>query len=156
MVLGVSFRNLSARGMVLSIAAVILWSVGSVLIRRISPYYETMELSAYVTLAALPFCLIYSLLELRTEVMHINLQAVLVMLYIAVMCGFVPNLLWNRSLSKIPASTCSMFYPVQPLSATLLGILVLGEQLCWNFFIGGAIICVGVVLGLSNGAGRKN
>lgn len=149
LVLGVSFRNISGLGMVLSITAVILWSIGSVLIRRISPFYEPMEMSMYVTLSAVPFCIIYSCLELRTAALNINVQAVLVILYIAVFCGFAPTLLWNRCLSKIPASTCSMFYPIQPLSATLLGIIILGEKLSWNFFVGGVIICVGVVLGLS-------
>lgn len=149
LVLGVSFESLSALGITFSIAAVLLWSIGSVLVKKISAQYPAVELSLYMTLGAVPFNIIYSAIELHSRPMELNVHAVLVMLYIVILGGFLPNLLWNNCLSKIPASTCSMFYPVQPLAATLLGILILGEELSWNFFIGGLIICIGVVIGLS-------
>ena len=43
------------------------------------------------------------------------------------------------------ASFCSMFYPLQPLTASVLGVLLLGEQITANFVIGGVIICCGIV-----------
>jgi drug/metabolite transporter (DMT)-like permease len=38
-----------------------------------------------------------------------------------------------------------MFYPLQPLTASVLGVILLGEKITANFVIGGAIICCGIV-----------
>ncbi|MBE6017157.1 MAG: DMT family transporter [Lachnospiraceae bacterium] len=150
-VLGVSFKGVSLPGVAFSLTAVLLWSIASVIIRKLSGIYTPVEISFYVSLCAIPFNIFYSFLELRTASVKFTPLAIAVMLYIVVCGGFIPSYLWNRSLSRNPASICSMFYPVQPMAATLLGVIILGEKLTWNFFAGAAVIFAGVLLGLSSG-----
>ena len=49
------------------------------------------------------------------------------------------------------ASFCSMFYPLQPLVASILGVLILHEEITPNFLIGGAVICCGIVAAVRSG-----
>lgn len=150
-VLGVTFKGVSLRGVAFSLTAVLLWSIASVLVRKLSAFYTPVEISFYATLCAIPFNILYSFIELRTAQVTLTPLAVAVMLYIVVCGGFIPSYLYNRSLSRNPASICAMFYPFQPMAATLLGVIILGEKLTWNFFVGAGIIFAGVLLGLSSG-----
>lgn len=50
------------------------------------------------------------------------------------------------AIKLLDASVCSMFYPLQPLTSSILGVLLLHEVLTWNFVVGGVLICVGVVV----------
>ena len=76
------------------------------------------------------------------------------MLYMGLLGTVAPHSLWNFCLSKMDASFCSMFYPLQPLVSSALGVLVLGEQMTPNFVIGGLIICCGVVMAVLSGRKR--
>ena len=53
---------------------------------------------------------------------------------------------WTRCLSILPASTCSLFYPLQPVFAALLGAVILKETFTSTFAIGLALISLDVVL----------
>lgn len=43
------------------------------------------------------------------------------------------------------AQTCSLFYPIQPLASTALGILILHEEITPLFLAGAALILFGIV-----------
>ena len=68
------------------------------------------------------------------------------MVYIALICTGLAQLLWNRSLAFLNAGTCSMFYPLQPVTSTLFGVLFLGEKLTVSFLLGGAVITCGILI----------
>lgn len=38
-----------------------------------------------------------------------------------IVCTAFTNILWNRSLSMLPANTCSAFYPIQTLTSSFFG-----------------------------------
>lgn len=59
------------------------------------------------------------------------------------------NLLWNKSLSRLPANTCSAFYPVQMPTSSLLGILLFHEVLTGSFLAGTLLIAAGVLVCLA-------
>jgi drug/metabolite transporter (DMT)-like permease len=77
--------------------------------------------------------------------------SIISVLYLGVIGTAVPNLLWNLSLSKIDASICSLFYPVQPLVSVLLGGLMLGERMNISFWIGAVMILSGLFLSIAGG-----
>jgi len=62
-----------------------------------------------------------------------------------------PHSLWNYCLSKMDASFCSMFYPLQPLVSATLGVIFLGEEITSNYLIGAAIICAGIIAAVTSG-----
>src|SRR5699024_12635819 len=70
-------------------------------------------------------------------------------LFRSLICTGLAQLLWNRSLAFLNAGTCSMFYPLQPVTSTLFGVLFLGEKLTVSFLLGGAIIICGILISRS-------
>ena len=58
----------------------------------------------------------------------VDLRSVLVILYLGITGTGLSQYTWSKSLSLLPASTCSLFYPLQALFSALLGALILSEQ----------------------------
>ncbi|AHA76455.1 permease [Bacillus subtilis BEST7003] len=58
-------------------------------------------------------------------------------------CAF---LLWNHGLQLLNASSGGLFFFFQPLVGTLLGWILLGEQIGGTFWIGSFLILSGVLL----------
>ena len=133
-------------GIVLSLISVLLWSYVSIIIRKISHRYPPLLITAWSMGVALVCTLPVSAVELSYTPAVWDTGVILALLHMAVMCTCVAHLLWNESLSLTEAGTCSAFYPVQPLSATALGILLLGESVSLSFWIGSALIIAGVML----------
>lgn len=136
-------------GIGVSLFSVILWSFVTVVVRKVTQKYDAIQITTYAVLVAAVCTLPFSIVEcMVTSNIQFDYSALLAMLYIGFVCTGVSHLLWNKSLSLIEAGTCSMFYPIQPLVAVLLGWLFLGERLSMNFLIGSGIIIAGVVLSL--------
>ena len=147
-VLGLSGGESSTVGVLLCVGAVLFWSLHSVVVRKISADYSTEQLTFCCIAAAVPFCLAASLIELQSRSLAFTPSSLGAVVYIAVMCTAVANLSWNRALAMVDASVCSLFYPLQPLSSALLGVLFLGEPITVNFVLGAVLISAGVVIGL--------
>lgn len=79
---------------------------------------------------------------------QVDLGAVLGLVYMGVVCTAFTNILWNKSLSLLPANTCSAFYPIQTLTSSFLGVVVFHEVLTTSFVLGSAFIIVGVLISL--------
>lgn len=137
-----------ALGLIFCAGAVLFWSLHSVLVRKISAFYSTEQVTFCCMAVALPFCLTASVIELQSQPIAFTPGAVGAVVYIAIMCTAVANLAWNRSLALVDASVCSLFYPLQPLTSAVLGVLLLGEPVTVNFVLGGLLISAGVVIGL--------
>ena len=138
-------------GAALILLSVSLWSCTSIIIRRLAGQYDPMQVTMMAMLVALPFTGIWSAIELQSSPCVLTAASVLAALHMGLVGTAVGHSLWNYSLSKMDASFCSMFYPLQPLVASTLGVLILGEQITANFLIGGAIICCGIVAAVKTG-----
>ena len=68
-------------------------------------------------------------------------------LYIALVVGFVPYIGWAYVLSRMPAGKASLYLYYIPVLATLMGWLILDEQITINFIFSGALIILGVMIG---------
>ncbi len=133
-------------GIVLSLISVLIWSYVSIIIRKIGHLYHPLIITAWSMGVALVFTIPASAVELMHTPAVWDTGVILSLLYMAVMCTCVAHVLWNESLSLIEAGTCSAFYPVQPLTATVLGILFLGEAVSLSFWVGTVLILMGVML----------
>lgn len=138
-------------GAVLMLLSVFLWSSASIIIRRLRGHYDPMQVAMMAMIVALPFTGAWAAVELQTNSCTFTLPAVLAVLFMGLVGTATAHSLWNYSLSKMDASFCSMFYPMQPLVSSVLGVIVLGERITANFVIGGAIICCGIVAAVRNG-----
>lgn len=68
------------------------------------------------------------------------------MFFLAWACSALGYILWYRALQKQEMSRVSVLQYLQPLVATLLGIVLLGESVAWATAIGGGLILGGVAL----------
>ncbi len=68
------------------------------------------------------------------------------MLYLMTLGGIVPSLLWNWSLGRTAPSRAAITVTINPLSATLLGAVVLAEPITTRLFIGLLGVVAGIVL----------
>ena len=138
-------------GAALMLLSVFLWSLTSIIIRRLRGEYDPMQVAMLAMLIALPFTGAWAAMELRSASCTLPLASVLAVLFMGIVGTATAHSLWNYSLSKMDASFCSMFYPLQPLVSSVLGVIVLHEQITPNFLIGGAIICCGIVAAVRTG-----
>lgn len=147
--------TVDASGALLMLASVFLWSTASIIIRRVSGRYDPMQIALIAILCALPFTGGWSLIELQSAPCSFTLESVLAVLYMGVLGTAVTHSLWNYSLRVMDASFCSMFYPMQPLVSSILGVLFLHEAVTPGFVIGALMICCGIVAAVISAQPRK-
>ena len=147
--------TVDASGALLMLASVFLWSTASIIIRRVSGRYDPMQIALIAILCALPFTGGWSLIELQSAPCSFTLESVLAVLYMGVLGTAVTHSLWNYSLRVMDASFCSMFYPMQPLISSILGVLFLHEAVTPGFVIGALMICCGIVAAVISAKPRK-
>ena len=145
-ILGIGGGSISMAGVLASVCSVLLWSTASVAIRKVSGGYDPVQIALYGLGIALIFTVPAAIVESMGQPPVINRTAVLSCIYLGVVGTAVAHTLWNMALKLLDASVCSMFYPLQPLTSSILGVLLLHEVLTWNFVVGGVLICVGVVV----------
>lgn len=143
-ILGVGGR-ISAAGIIVNVLSLLLWSASCCMVRGISADYDPIQITLYAMAIAFCFAVPAAAIDMCFEPCRITLPGILAILYIAFICTALSHVLWNKSLSLLSATTCSLFYPVQPLTSALLGITLLGEKLTPAFIIGAAIICTGIL-----------
>ena len=137
--------NIQFLGVLISFIAVIGWAFMSVISRKISNKYSALTLTKVSMLIATICNIPVSFLEVQMThpLIQVDLGAVLGLVYMG-----VANILWNKSLSLLPANTCSAFYPIQTLTSSFLGVVVFHEVLTTSFVLGSAFIIVGVLISL--------
>lgn len=65
-------------------------------------------------------------------------------------------LLWYQGLAKVPASLAGLFTAVMPISATILGYVILYEAVTWFDLLGITLVMISIVYGsLSFKAGKS-
>jgi drug/metabolite transporter (DMT)-like permease len=67
-------------------------------------------------------------------------------LYLGIISTALGFLLWNRGLQLLNASSGGLFFFFQPLMGTLLGWLLLGENIGGTFWIGAFLVLIGVLI----------
>lgn len=133
-------------GIAVVLAAVILWGIASVYMRRLTAKYPPVLVTTYGMAFSLLCHIPVGIYTAATQPVHMSLKVVLVLLYLGFMGSGLAQYTWVRCLSILPASTCSLFYPLQPVFSALLGALILGETFAPAFFIGLILISLDVAL----------
>ena len=146
-ILGKGSMEINMMGVLCSIGSVILWSAASVSIRKISGYYDPVQTALYGMVIALVFNVPAAVIEnVFVTRSHPTAVAIGACLFVAVFGTAVAHTCWNKALQLLNASTCSMFYPLQPLVSAVMGVLLLHEVITPSFVVGAVLICAGVVV----------
>jgi len=144
-ILGAGEGKEAVIGVMFSILAVVSWSLASIVMRMIAKKYSAIQITAcYITIAfVFTMPMVFSEIKATPDI-RFDLAAVLALIYMGAVCSALTNFLWNKSLSMLEASTCSMFYPLMPMVSALLGRIFLNEQINANFIIGAVLIIGGI------------
>jgi len=122
------------------------WAVAASLIRKIGGHYPPFVLTFWGMLCSLAFHIPTELICIAVKGLPVINGATLgAIFYVAVIGTALAQSMWNIALSHLPASVCSMFYPIQSLCAAVLGVIVLDETISLRLVIGGIIISAAIV-----------
>ncbi len=146
-ILGSGGAEINPLGILCAAGSVLLWSTASVAIRKISGFYDPVQTALYGMMIAIVLNLPAAIFEnVFMAQSHPTMIALLACLFLGVFGTAVAHTCWNKGLSCLNASTCSMFYPLQPLVSAVLGVLLLHEHITWQFVVGAILICCGIVV----------
>lgn len=150
-ILGDNIKGGAILGVIACLLSVVSWSLTSVCVKKVSKKYEPLTITTYAILIAFVCTIPCSAFELATGPKTNILQPgiLLGLLYVGLICTALTNVLWNKSLSMIEAGSCALFYPLQPMVATILGCIFLGESIHLAFILGAALILGGVIFSVA-------
>jgi DME family drug/metabolite transporter len=77
--------------------------------------------------------------------LHVEFDALALLVVGSVVCGAVPLLTFYRGLSLLPASQASVLTLVEPLTAVIVGVVVWHEPLTAGIVVGGLLVAFAVV-----------
>ncbi len=149
LIVGVGHVNFASKldGIWLLIAA-LTWALMSVLVKRVPSDYSQIVVTTYSILVALIVLTPFVLPRLHA----INISQLTNptiwggVLYLGIVSTAGGFLLWNRGLQMLNASNGGLFFFFQPVVGTLLGWLILEENIGVTFWIGSILILIGVLL----------
>ncbi len=133
-------------GSIAVLISVVTWGLASVFVRKLTAKYPPVLVTAYGLCFSLLFHIPTGLVTYLAKGAEIDLTAILVILYIGLAGTGISQFTWAKCLSILPASTCSLFYPLQAMFSALLGAVILSESFRPSFFIGLALISADVAL----------
>lgn len=143
-------QGAGSQGELLGIAVVLLsviaWGYASVYMRRLTAKYPAVLVTTYGMAISLLFHIPVGIVSAATQPVNLSPKVVLVILYLGLFGSGVAQYTWTKCLSLLPASTCSLFYPLQPAFSALLGALILKETFTPAFFVGMLLISLDVAL----------
>lgn len=133
-------------GVAAVLTAVIAFGSASVFMRRLTAKYPAILVTTYGMAISLIFHIPAGLAAAVGRPPAVSLKAVLAILYLGFLGSGLAQFTWTKSLSQLPASTCSLFYPLQPAFSALLGAVILKERFNAAFFAGLLLISLDVAL----------
>ena len=131
-------------GDLLIVLSIPIWCAYSVLLRRRPRDMDGMSFLFVLTpigLISLAPALAYEGLYVRAP--HWSWSTVLVVIYVGVTASAAAYMLWNRGVELVGPSRAAFTLPFQPLFASLLAMLLLGEAFHAYDAVGFAVIIAG-------------
>jgi len=133
-------------GDLIVIAAVICWSIYSILIKQFAgrlPAYSTFTVSMVLGILILfPFFV----REAQTTEIVWSTGSILTILYTGIFASIVAFMSWNTAVERIGANKAGIFLNLIPVFAALFAVLFIDETLAWYQAAGGVLVILGVFI----------
>lgn len=146
-ILGIQPTTDTMLGNFLIILASICWVAGAILSKGILQKYSTLTLTAVIFAVGMITFIVPALNEyIQNPVWYqkVTILGILGLGFITIASSICAYFLFEWGLSKLGVIKADLFQYLEPLVATTLGVLILGEQLRFSFIIGGVLIALGV------------
>ena len=129
------------------LAAVVAWSVYSVLVRRKPESLPSLVMiGACMWIAIIILAPFYAWELLTVGGFAITPSSVLVVAYLALFASIAAFVCWNAGVQQMGANKAGLFIHLIPLFASIFSIIFLGESLRSYHFVGIVPILVGILL----------
>ena len=133
-------------GILFIIISVLSFGFASIQMRRLTQKYAPILITFYGMLIGSLLSLPVGIYSSLREPVSLTPFVVLVLLYLGIMGSGVAQFTWTKALSELPASTCSLFYPLQAVFSAVLGAYLLGESFTVHFYLGLILISADILL----------
>ncbi len=134
-------------GDVITLMAALAFAVYTVLGKEITHRHGVLTVNAFLFGSGSLVLLPATLWHMRSFAFaQVSAAGWLALIYMGVFPSFVCYLIFYHALGYVAASRLAMIAYVQPVSATLFGVLLLGERVTTPLLAGGAAILAGVYL----------
>jgi len=120
--------------------AVVLWGLYSVISRRATRSRSVFSVTAISTWIALPLFLVAGAVGWQPGPTRWSWHLLLAVVYIGIFPSGVAFLSWNEGVRRVGPNRAMVFYNMLPVYGTILGVILLGESLGAQHFIGGGLI----------------
>jgi len=108
--------------------------------------HNAIVVTAYgIASGTLMLCVVVPLAYGLPPVHGISLKAWAALAASGILCTATTTLLWNWGMTQVPASQAGILLNMEPLIGSLLGVLILHEQLGVLAYIGGAMILAAAI-----------
>lgn len=147
-IIGKPTAGVTTAGMVISVFALFSWAYATIHLKKLTAKYDPLLVTGYGMAIAAVLSLPTAWAFIRVTGAPVSFTGGLwaPLLYTSLVCTAFAHLMWNELLQKLPATYCASFYPLQPLTSMLLGVLLLGEEMTLSLLIGAACIVSAMVL----------
>lgn len=134
-------------GNLLLVGAAITWALLSVYVKVASRRHSSLTITTYSIFFALLFTTPFMIGEASNGMdFSWHPMVILGILYLGIVSTAGAFFLWNKGMALMEAGVGSLFFFFQPIVGALLGWTLLGEQLTLNFYLGGGLILLGILL----------
>lgn len=135
------------RGDMWLIAAMLLWAIYTIVLRRRPPELSAMGFLAAMLLFSLPFLLPFYLWEFGERGgFSLTPATVAALAYYGTIPSIVAYLFWNRGVAQVGPNKAGLFVHLMPVFGALLSVIFLGERLYAYHYAGAALIFGGIWL----------
>lgn len=146
-----SFTNLFSLvvniGDMMTFAAVVSWSVYSVLLKYMKLKIDPIAFLTITIMAGLPFILPFYLWELSEYgLFTVNMKNLSIILFLGIFPSIVSYLCWNEGVRLAGPNMASIFLYLIPVMASFIAFFSLGEQLHFYHILGGMLTLGGLIL----------
>lgn len=129
------------------LGAALTWGLYSVLVKWSGAKgLSTLAITVMVLAGGLPVAIPFSIWEIATAPIRVDPVIIGGILYLGIISTALAMFLWNKSFELLDASVASLMFFAQPVVGVALSAWLLRDPLGVNFFIGGAMILLGVLM----------
>ncbi len=129
------------------LVAVLAWAYYTILGKDLARKYGALRVTAYAlssgSLLYVPFGLY---MASKVNYAQVPLSCWLSVIYIAIGTSVISYVLYYWVLKYFEASRIAVFHNLQPVIASVVALVWLGEPLGATFFVGGAVALAGVII----------
>jgi len=127
--------------------AVIVWAGYTIFGKPLVLKYGAFRVTAYALASGSVMYFPIGLYQaVRFDYSNASFGAWMSVFYMAFGVSIVAYVLWYWVLKYMEATRIAVFHNIQPVIATLMAYIFLGESIGWSFVIGGGIVLSGVII----------